>query len=258
MTALNFQRPVFHFGKTDAFLRAGNGWGRLNCCTEQQRHTVCNAAQDTAAAIGFRNNRAVLYAERVIAFTAPEPGKGKARAELYTLYGWNAVKDLGKLSLHTAKHGCAQSGRQAGNRAFNDAANAVAAKTGILNGLLHGCAFLTVQNGENGINFMDLRCDGIKGKVFNTGNGCNVGRDGNTHVLQPLFAEPAGNAQRSRQPAGEMPSAGCVLIAPILDLGGIVRVTGSGTIKQITVIAGTGIVIPDGGGNGGAAGESLQ
>ena len=55
-----------------------------------------------------------------------------------------------------------------------------------------------------------------------------------------------------------MPAACGILEAAVLHLSGVVRMTGAGTVFQIGVIPGAGILIMDDCSNGCAAGEAIQ
>ena len=55
-----------------------------------------------------------------------------------------------------------------------------------------------------------------------------------------------------------MSAAGCILKTAVLDLRGKIRMAGTGDILQAVVVAGTGILVVDDGGNGRAAGETIH
>ena len=55
-----------------------------------------------------------------------------------------------------------------------------------------------------------------------------------------------------------MTTAGGILETAVLDLGGVVSMTGPGTIFQIGVITGTGVLVVDYRRKGGTAGVAVQ
>ena len=55
-----------------------------------------------------------------------------------------------------------------------------------------------------------------------------------------------------------MSASGGVLKAAVLDLGGVVRVTGTGAVLQVVVVTGAGVFVADDRRNGCAAGEAVQ
>ena len=85
-----------------------------------------------------------------------------------------------------------------------------------------------------------------------------MGENPNSHALQPLFAQSSRNAERRGQTAGKVSSSGGVLKSAVFDLGGEVRMTGTGAVLQIGVVPGAGAFVVNGGGNGRAAGEAVQ
>ena len=52
----------------------------------------------------------------------------------------------------------------------------------------------------------------------------------NAHFLQPLLAQTTSNAQGSGEPTGEVTATGGILETAVLDVGGVVGVTGTGTV----------------------------
>ena len=85
-----------------------------------------------------------------------------------------------------------------------------------------------------------------------------MGADLDAHFLQPLLAQAACNTQGSGEPTGEMSAACRILEAAVFDLGGVVRMTGPGTVLEIFIVTGTGVLIVNHCGNGGTAGIAVQ
>ena len=55
-----------------------------------------------------------------------------------------------------------------------------------------------------------------------------------------------------------MPASGGILEAAVFDLCGEVGMTGAGTVLQVFVVPGSGVVVANDGGNGRAAGKAVQ
>ena len=254
MAAFDLQNTVFHFGEADALLGLRNGRGGLKSCPENQGHAVRNAAQNAAAVVGGGDDFSIFHPEGVVALAAHHFRHTEARAELHALDGWDAVEHLGQLSLHAAEHGGAYARGQAGDGAFHDAANAVLGCLGLSDALPHFGASGFLQSGEGSQHGICFRVNRVKGAVPDSADHGNVG--GNTDALarQPLFAQPAGDADGGGQPAGKMAAACRVLMSAVFDLGGVVRMAGAGAVLQVGVVPGAGVGVADEGGDGCAAG----
>ena len=194
----------------------------------------------------------------VVILAAPQICGGKARTEFHTLHGGNAVDDLGNSTLHAAEHGFSHPGGKTGDGAFHNAAHAVAVTLGGGNGVAHPHPRVRLYHREIRLDGISIRGEGIKGRVGNARNGGNVGENLNSHALQPLFAQSSRNAERRGQTAGKVSASGGVLKSAVFDLGGEVRVSGTGAVLQIGVVPGAGVFVVNRGGNGCAAGEAVQ
>ena len=149
-----------------------------------------------------------------------------------------------KLSIFGQSHGGALDG----------AAHTVAVFPGGGDDLLHALGFVFAEYREIGADLVELGCEPVKKGVIQTVEPFDVRADPNPFVFQPLLAQPARDAQGSRQPSGEMTAACRILEAAVFDLGGVVRMTGPGAVLEIAVIPGAGVFVVDDGGNGSAAG----
>ena len=92
------------------------------------------------------------------------------------------------------------------------------------------------------------------------GDACkrgNVSADADATLLQPLLAQSTGDAHGGGEPPGEVTAACHILKAPILDLGGVVRMTGPGAVPQSLIISRAGIFISDHRCNGRSAGIAV-
>ena len=85
-----------------------------------------------------------------------------------------------------------------------------------------------------------------------------MGENLNPHAFQPLLAQPARDAQRRGQTAGKVSAPGGVLESAVLDLGGEVRMAGTGAVLQIGIVPGAGVFVVNRGGDGRAAGVAVQ
>ena len=55
-----------------------------------------------------------------------------------------------------------------------------------------------------------------------------------------------------------MPAPGGILKSAVFDLSGVVGMAGPGTVFEVFVVPGAGVVVADDGGDGSAAGEAVQ
>ena len=258
MTALNIQGSFLHIFQGNTGLGTADGGGGLEGCGEDHGHAAGDAAKNAACIVGGGDDFSVHYGKIIVAAAARNTGAVEADAEFNALHSRNAVDNLGDLAFHTAEHGLADAGGETHDGAFDDAANTVTGGFCPGDPVPHGFSCFRIQYRKVWGYGFDFGIHGIKVRVAAFADGQNVGADADAHLLQPLLAQAARNAQGSSQPAGEMSAAGSILEAAVLDLGGVVRVTGPGTVFQILIISGAGIRIVDHGGNGCAAGVTVQ
>ena len=179
----------------------------------------------------FINNSEVIV---VVGATAESSCMANTKSDAF--YSRYSVHNLGNSAFYSAEHGFADTGRQSYNSTFNLAANAVATYSGRSNSITHLLTTNRIDNGEVCCNFFQLRIERVKVIIidtmmqFNVVYPFNVRSDANSHLLQPLLAQPACDAERCGEPTGEMSAAGGVLEAAILNLGGVVRMTGPGAV----------------------------
>ena len=190
---------------------------------------------------------------------APQVGGFEACAEFQAPDGGNAEDDLGDAVFQSAEHGVAPAGGQAHGGALDDAAHGVQLPLGPEDGGLHfpGGAVPEHREGllQQGAELGGIHGHRVEPAVLHVFKGLDVGRHGDSLGLQQLQADPAGDAQGSRQPAGEVAAAGHVLEPAVADLGREVGMAGPGAVPQVVVVSGAGVGVADEGRQGRAAGD---
>ena len=94
MSTLNGKSSCFESTQIHGGLRHRNGWCRLNSHFKDHRHSVGDAAKDTAAVVGQRADLAVFHGEIVVVFTADVQSGISSGAEFHAFDGGDAVKPL--------------------------------------------------------------------------------------------------------------------------------------------------------------------
>ena len=108
-------------------------------------------------------------------------------------------------------------------------------RTLILTGTIVCCllgflSFVWIHRAVSSVPVFSAGDEGFVTVIIDAGHGGEVGTHENTPPGQELLCDAAGDAQRRRQPAGEVAAAGSVLKTAVFDLGSVVGVAGAGTI----------------------------
>ena len=199
-------------------------------------------------AAGF--NAAVFHSVAVVILAAPQLRCRKTGAELHALHRRDTKDDAGDAVFHAAEHGVSQAGGQAQHRALDHAAQAIPLGLGLSDGRLHGFPGGLIHGGKD----LLRRGGGQGGRILHITDGADAGDDFNAPALQNLQTYAPGNAQGSRQAAGEVAAAGIVLKTEVFHIGGVVRVARPGHRGKGGVVLGAGVPIADDGRQGHAAG----
>ena len=85
MTPLHHQRRTLPGRQGNRLLRPCNGGRRAHRHGKQDRHSVGNAAVDSACAVGLRADGVPVQADRIVGLAAIQIRKSKAVAERHSL-----------------------------------------------------------------------------------------------------------------------------------------------------------------------------
>ena len=223
--------------------------GGLDSRAENQRHTVGDTAQNTAAVVGCRDDLVFLIAEGVVCLRAAHGAEIKAGTEFDPLDRRNAEHRLGDHAFHAVEHRLADANRQSGDGAFDRAADTVEVKPRGFHLVAHGRFLAGVDQGEGGmiqsVNQFCRNVNRIEALVRDAADLCDMGSNLYTFFCEKLTADSAGKHQRSRDPARKMTAAADIVRGVVFDVSGVVAVSRARTGKQIAVIAGARVGVLD-------------
>ena len=263
MTALNLQLGRLQGAHVHRLLGLVDAGGWFDGSAHHQGHAVGDAAVDAAVVVGRGNDPAVLHGHRVVGLPAPQPGHGKACAELHTLHRGNAEEQVGQLAFHAVEEGFTRARGQAGDRRFQHTAHAVALGGGSPDGLLHGFARGLAQHRQTGAGVQGLQL-GVqllflqsKGLILHTRDAHRVGGHPDALGQQHALAQRTRCAQCCGDAAGKMPAAPEVLKAAVFHMGGIIRMARAAQAQGLGVITRAGVGVLDHHGDGGAGGAAV-
>ena len=200
MPALDGKGGIFLLLQIDGLLFPRDRRSGLDSRAENQRHTVGDTAQNTAAVVGRRDDLAAAIAEGVVCLRAAHGAEVKAGAKFHTLDCRNAEHRLGYHAFHAVKHRLADAGRQSGDGTFNHAANAVEVKPRGFHLGAHGRFPALVNQRKGGtVEFVNQLCrnvNRIEAQVFNAADLRDMGSDLYPFFREKLAADSAGKNQR--------------------------------------------------------------
>ena len=130
MPSLDLQPDRFLCLIVDRILFLEDGGGRLDDTLEADRHSVGDAAVDTAVVVGHRSDLSVLHAEGIVDLRAVIGGKVKAQSKLYPFDGRYAEQQVAQYALDGIEERFADAGRESDHSGLDDAADTVAVVCG--------------------------------------------------------------------------------------------------------------------------------
>ena len=185
--------------------------------------------------IGRGRNRTVNHGIGVVILTAAKRRGMKTLAKFHALDGGDGEQCRSKLPLQPPEEWPAVTGRQPGNLTFDGAADRIALCGSGKDLFAHFLALVPIQHRQ--LTFRRCcRCHGVKGRIVDGADACNMGRDTDAAPLQQLERDPTRHTQRSRQTAREVSPARGILITAVFELGRIVRMARSRHVAQRLII----------------------
>ena len=210
---------------------------RLYRAAENNRHTVCYAAVNSAVIVCKGKYLPVFGSYRVIRLTSAHIAKREAAAEFYAFHCGNRKQRVRQKTFHTVKPRLAHSGGKSGNSGLKHSAYAVPHIFSGNNFFFHFFGRRRIKYSKLHFRkFFNITFVIFKASVGNSGEPCDMGA-----YIYSLLSQ-GGYGYRSRrhdsggQPAAEMTASAVILKPVVLFIRRIIGVSRARLASYLAVI----------------------